>query len=60
MGHIDFPPLEPQETDEWNNSFSNSEIQIQNTLKELWNTLKDRNNETEEINDIEPLPIRND
>ena len=55
MGHIDFPPLEPQETDEWNNSFSNSEIQIQNTLKELWNILKDK--ESTEIKDIEPLPL---
>lgn len=55
MGRIDFPPLEPQEIVEWDNEFSNSETQIQNTLKELWNILKDK--ESSEIKDIEPLPL---
>ena len=57
MGRIDFPPLEPQETEEDNNIIFNSTTQIQKTSKELWNILKDKDTKDDKIKDIEPLPL---
>lgn len=59
-GHIDFPPLEPQEPNEkYNDNTSKEKIeaQTQNTWNELWNTLEHQQDKTVDVEYIEPLPI---
>lgn len=62
MGYMNFFPLEPQDPkkEHNDNTINKEKEQSQNTLNELINTLKDQQNKTTEIIEIEPLPIKND
>ena len=61
MGYMNFFPLEPQEpSEEYNDNTPNKKIesQTQNTSEELWNILKNEEEESIEIKDIKPIPVK--
>lgn len=58
MWYMNFIPLKSQEPNEEYDNTRNREVQTQSTSEELWNILKNEEEESIEIKDIEPIPVK--